>query len=93
VAHGEWRACVAQAEAKSSKSFLVLFFKKEQKERTSFLKKRSKKLFSIGFGVAMAGRGLCAGNHWERKTFLRCPRHSLVARVGIYGVRFMINER
>jgi hypothetical protein len=47
VAHGESRAGNAQAEAKSSKSFLVLFFKKEQKERTSFLKKRSKKLFSV----------------------------------------------
>jgi hypothetical protein len=47
VAHGESRAGNAQAEAKSSKSFLVLFFKKEQKERTSFLKKRSKKIFSV----------------------------------------------
>jgi hypothetical protein len=47
VAHGDSRACNAQAEAQSSKSFLVLFFKKEQKERASFLKKRSKKLFSI----------------------------------------------
>jgi hypothetical protein len=47
VAHGQARPCVAQAEAKSFKSFLVLFFKKEQKESASFLKKRSKKLFSI----------------------------------------------
>jgi hypothetical protein len=29
VAHGESPACNAQAETKSSKSFLVLFFKKE----------------------------------------------------------------
>jgi len=45
---GKARTCQEQAEAKSSKSFLVLFFKKEQKESTSFLKKRSKKLFRMG---------------------------------------------
>jgi hypothetical protein len=38
----------AETEARMSKSFLVLFFKKEQKERPSFLKKRSKKLLSVG---------------------------------------------
>jgi hypothetical protein len=32
----------------TDKSFLVLFFKKEQKKESSFLKKRSKKLLSIG---------------------------------------------
>jgi hypothetical protein len=37
VAHGEPRACDAQAEAQSSKSFLVLFFKKEQKRSKNFL--------------------------------------------------------
>jgi hypothetical protein len=36
------------AEAELFKSFLVLFFKKEQKESTSFLKKRSKKLLFLG---------------------------------------------
>jgi hypothetical protein len=34
------------AQGKTDKSFLVLFFKKEQK-KTSFLKKRSKKLLSF----------------------------------------------
>jgi len=29
------------------KSFLVLFFKKEQKKKPSFLKKRSKKFLSV----------------------------------------------
>jgi hypothetical protein len=33
VAQGESRVCNAEAEAKSSKSFLVLFFKKEQKKK------------------------------------------------------------
>jgi hypothetical protein len=31
----------------TGKSFLLLFFKKEQKERPSFLKKRSKKLLPV----------------------------------------------
>jgi hypothetical protein len=44
VAAEESSACEYLAEAKLFKSFLVLFFKKEQKESTSFLKKRSKKL-------------------------------------------------
>jgi hypothetical protein len=55
VAQGESRACIAQAEAKSCKSFLVLFFKKEQKESASFLKKRSKKLFSIWLRPDLVG--------------------------------------
>jgi hypothetical protein len=33
------------------KSFLVLFFKKEQMKSRSFLKKRSKKLFSVWLGL------------------------------------------
>jgi hypothetical protein len=46
VAHGQARSCVAQAEAKSSKSFLVLFFKKEQKEKHFFFEKKKQKTFS-----------------------------------------------
>jgi hypothetical protein len=45
------------------KSFLLLFFKKEalsflseKKKRTSFLKKRSKKLLSVWFTVAGPSR-------------------------------------
>jgi hypothetical protein len=51
VAHGESRACIAQAEAKSSKSFLLLFFKKEVLSFLFFSEKRSKKLFSICLGL------------------------------------------
>jgi hypothetical protein len=61
VAHGQARPCVAQAEAKSSKSFLVLFFKKEQK-------KKQKTFFNLAsvygvcgllvLGVALGGFGL-----------------------------------
>jgi hypothetical protein len=44
------------AQGKTDKSFLVLFFKKEQKKESSFLKKRSKKLLHFGPG----GSRFCA---------------------------------
>jgi hypothetical protein len=48
VAHGQSPGLAAPSRSQIIQSFLVLFFKKEQKESTSFLKKRSKKLFRMG---------------------------------------------
>jgi hypothetical protein len=45
VANGEPRFCVAQAEAKSSKSFLLLFFKKEVLSSASEFEFSGKKAF------------------------------------------------
>jgi hypothetical protein len=45
VAQGESRVCNAQAEAKPSKSFLVLFFKKEQRRKRLFFEKKKQKTF------------------------------------------------
>jgi hypothetical protein len=42
-------------KAQRGKSFLVLFFKKEQKKNSSFLKKRSKKLLTIGYALGDKG--------------------------------------
>jgi cytochrome c len=57
-----------------SKSFLVLFFKKEQKERTSFLKKRSKKLLiMLVVSAVLPGAGASGSPNARGKLlFLRC---------------------